>query len=1108
MMPFSGAQAPASSFPPGAQPPPAASSSSWEAAAAVAASGAPQWNGPVAGSAAAAATASAGAVTAPITAFSRRCFLDSLSTLVGRKLLLLDETLAGPLSLLVDTTTLQQHGVDRCYPLRAFPVPARSLAAGAAAAPFVVFVCRPRLALLPLIVQHIHFIEKTYEPTQPPSHLSASFSSYSSFPAPSAFSPSGRHYFVLFVPSSSDFLASELRRLLSNPPPVPSSLSAPAPSDAGSSSSLISNLSNLPAALTNTLMLSSSGGAGSSASSSAAASSSALQLNLDSTTVAGCPLYFFPLAPDVLSMELPNSFRDIHISGDPSPCLFAAASVQLLQQELQQSAVIPHLRCLGSAAKTVADHLIQQRKEKQAAAQQQALWGEPGGPPVPTGLDAWANGGGRGGQDGGRGLFAGGEVHGFGREKEDEHDEIHAELAPVAPPVRFVLSKEDLGAGAADAAEGGLGGAGATRMPPGGAPDASAASKGAASSAGGNADPSSVKHAESAPTGLSEANSGGDPRMGARAGSADASAEAVGGRPKVHGDGEWVAGSPPSAGLRGPPETGGGLTACGPTMPKIDMLVLVDRRSDLITPLCSAFTYEALLDLVFGIDSAALEVPRQLLHQQSASGAGGVNAGAPGKNGIPVLLPGGRRQKVPLSSDGLFATLRDLHQSAVGGHLHRVANEIQQTYKEKDKLRSIQEISVFMNKFKVKQQEHSSLSLHVRLASFLASVTKDPAFFKRLTLEDELLQSAGSGAAGAGGFSGGTLSASALTQLENMIDATAPSGDLWWSVPGASPFLGSHAPGGEDAPGSGGSGGAPGAAGRGGGVGGLAVHPARPAAAPCVEDVYRLLCLASVVNGGLRGKQLETLRRGLVQQHGLKEAARMARLQKVGLLRQSDGTGAGGGGSSGSGASKGGGNVVGSWKTLKKECNLMVEEEQSADDIAYACSGYAPLSVRLLQFLHEQPNGWRSIPHILSLLWGPAMEVRQQQPAAGPLQAQQRLLELQRLQKSERAPPADGGDSSNIMTVMVMYLGGVTYAEIAAIRKLNELEVVKHEQHLQQQELAARQGAAPPPGKPPTRRRYIIVTTEITNYKKLLASCGDAAEDPCERFPWRAVDPN
>ncbi len=37
---------------------------------------------------------------------------------------------------------------------------------------------------------------------------------------------------------------------------------------------------------------------------------------------------------------------------------------------------------------------------------------------------------------------------------------------------------------------------------------------------------------------------------------------------------------------------------------EIESLIIIDRTTDLITPLCSQLTYEGLLDEVFGIDNS------------------------------------------------------------------------------------------------------------------------------------------------------------------------------------------------------------------------------------------------------------------------------------------------------------------------------------------------------------------------------------------------------------------------------------------------------------------------------------------------------------------------
>lgn len=51
---------------------------------------------------------------------------------------------------------------------------------------------------------------------------------------------------------------------------------------------------------------------------------------------------------------------------------------------------------------------------------------------------------------------------------------------------------------------------------------------------------------------------------------------------------------------------------------------------------------------------------------------------------------------------------------------------------------------------------------------------------------------------------------------------------------------------------------------------------------------------------------------------------------------------------------------------------------QNPNDIAYVYSGYAPLSVRLAQYLARP--GWRSITEVLNMLPGPKVEEVQQIP--------------------------------------------------------------------------------------------------------------------------------
>ncbi|XP_044514699.1 vacuolar protein sorting-associated protein 33A isoform X2 [Gracilinanus agilis] len=106
------------------------------------------------------------------------------------------------------------------------------------------------------------------------------------------------------------------------------------------------------------------------------------------------------------------------------------------------------------------------------------------------------------------------------------------------------------------------------------------------------------------------------------------------------------------------------------------------------------------------------------------------------------------------------------------------------------------------------------------------------------------------------------------------------------------------------------------------------------------------------------------------------------------------------------------------YPTIRKTLRLWMDDvnEQNPNDISYVYSGYAPLSVRLAQLLARP--GWRSIEEVLKMLPGPHFEERQQLPAG---------LQKKRQQGENRV-------------TLVFFLGGVTYAEIAALRFLSQME--------------------------------------------------------------------
>jgi hypothetical protein len=153
-----------------------------------------------------------------------------------------------------------------------------------------------------------------------------------------------------------------------------------------------------------------------------------------------------------------------------------------------------------------------------------------------------------------------------------------------------------------------------------------------------------------------------------------------------------------------------------------------------------------------------------------------------------------------------------------------------------------------------------------------------------------------------------------------------------------------------------------------------------------------------------------------VQTYGLRVLPLLKNLEDIGALKQKQ-----------MGAFLGGGGDAGSWAGLRRALKLIVDDVDVANptDIAYVSSGYAPLSVRLMQSL---------------LLRGPAggvgelakvTEIAIEEGEYSSFDAA-----VQRAAEKGAAPSPAGGKKN----IVVYYLGPVTYLEIAALRWLSEQE--------------------------------------------------------------------
>jgi hypothetical protein len=104
-------------------------------------------------------------------------------------------------------------------------------------------------------------------------------------------------------------------------------------------------------------------------------------------------------------------------------------------------------------------------------------------------------------------------------------------------------------------------------------------------------------------------------------------------------------------------------------------------------------------------------------------------------------------------------------------------------------------------------------------------------------------------------------------------------------------------------------------------------------------EILRLVILLSLSIGGIRQKVLENFKREFLQIYGYHFLTTFIHLERLGLLHNAP--------------APAGNNFV----QTRKQFRLWVEEadEQDPNDIAYVYSGFAPLSVRLVQCVSMKP---------------------------------------------------------------------------------------------------------------------------------------------------------
>ncbi|KAI1168713.1 Sec1-like protein [Nemania serpens] len=210
-----------------------------------------------------------------------------------------------------------------------------------------------------------------------------------------------------------------------------------------------------------------------------------------------------------------------------------------------------------------------------------------------------------------------------------------------------------------------------------------------------------------------------------------------------------------------------------------------------------------------------------------------------------------------------------------------------------------------------------------------------------------------------------------------------------------------------------------------------------------LPEVLRLLCIYSCVSGGIKSKDFDHFRRLVLEGYGYQHLITLHNLEKLQLFLPRSSPMANMIPMPGAGSAAG---TKTNYTYLRKQLRLIVDEvnEHDPDDIAYVYSGYAPLSIRLVQCILQKQylfsitrgntasgagtvagsgaQGWRGFDEVVKHARGPAFD---------------------EIQKGEdkavkaRALLSGGGDKK---TVFVVFVGGITFTEIAALRFIAKKE--------------------------------------------------------------------
>ena len=351
---------------------------------------------------------------------------------------------------------------------------------------------------------------------------------------------------------------------------------------------------------------------------------------------------------------------------------------------------------------------------------------------------------------------------------------------------------------------------------------------------------------------------------------------------------------------------------------------IFDRSVDLITPFCTQFVYEGILDDFFGINFNSIKVEPKILEKESNV----------------------ENIKLDLSQNEKFYTqIKDFNFNKIKSFLPTRLKEHNKTLEEsKSKKMDLEKIQESLLKIKLLKEERPSLINHINLADYIVKKQKLPKEKLYLAYEQMLLL--------------GDISSSFYEFIE---DELAKKSEEY--------------------------------------------------------NVLRMICLESLIRGGIKNKLYEQIRKDIINIYGFQEIFLLRNLEKLNILKSYESS-------------------MNYYNELNKKLKLIDESVDTINpnDASYTYSGYCPIIIRLLEKAFIK--GWVSIKDILGRLPG-------------------------EFNFPEDETSIINNDIRNKKYILLVFIGGITYGELAAIRYLNKTNEDK---------------------------KFIVLTTCMINNKKIFNS--------------------